>query len=97
MVKNCFFLVRLETLEEPPKVPTLYRLTRKSSDHDTQHKSALTLFEAAFSRAAVKSGAPARSGRIFNPVTAGQFSCAFNQVCVTRSSVLGFNPPAEPY
>ena len=39
------------------------------------------LFEAAFSCAAVKSGAPARSCRIFNPATAGQFSSAFNQLC----------------
>ena len=40
------------------------------------------MFEAAFSCAAVQSCAPARSRRIFNPVTAGQFSSAFNQLCV---------------
>ena len=40
------------------------------------------LFEAAVSCAAVKSAAPARCHRIFNPVTAGQFSAAFNQLCV---------------
>ena len=42
----------------------------------------LVLFEAAISCAAVKSGTPARSRQIFNPVTAGQFSSAFNQLCV---------------
>ena len=43
------------------------------------------LFEAAVSCAAVKSAAPAHSRRIYNPVTAGQFSAAFNALCVSSN------------
>lgn len=61
------------------------------------------VFKVAFSCADVISGAPVQSHRIFNSLTAGQFTVAFNQLCVRpasatqRSSALGLTPPAEPY
>ncbi len=44
------------------------------------------LFDVGFSCAAVKSCAPARHCRIFNPFTAGQFSAAFDQLSVPSDS-----------
>lgn len=44
------------------------------------------VFEVPFSRPAVKLSAPAKRRRTFNSLTAGQFSSAFNQLCVSSES-----------